>query len=128
MGSVLLIFSFWGVFLWGGLWFFFLLCVFAFLVPCCGVRYDFSIKTMFGLSLPQVVCRRAHVLFTLFVFVFFFLRIVVSNTYCVVFFFFLSSSYVLNVASFSGLHSFYYSFGVVSHFLKQAKLLLSLST
>jgi hypothetical protein len=45
-------------------------CVFTFLVPCYDVRYDFRIKTMFGSSLPQVVCRRAHVLFTLlFVFV-----------------------------------------------------------
>ena len=31
--------------------------------------YDFRIKTMFGSSLPPVVCRRAHVLFKLFVFV-----------------------------------------------------------
>ena len=36
---------------------------------CCDVRYDFHIKTMFGSSLPPVVCRRAHVLSTLFVFV-----------------------------------------------------------
>ena len=36
------------------------------------------------LYLPPVVCMRAHVLFTLFVCVFF--GIVVSNTYCVVFF------------------------------------------
>jgi len=45
-----------------------LLCVFTFWVPCCDVRYDFRIKTMFGSSLPPVVCRRTHVLFTLFVF------------------------------------------------------------
>ena len=31
------------------------------------VRYDFSMHTMFGSSLPLVVCRRSHVLFTLFV-------------------------------------------------------------
>jgi hypothetical protein len=37
-----------------------------FRVPCCDVRYDFRIKTMFGSSLLQVVYRRAHVLFTLF--------------------------------------------------------------
>ena len=37
-----------------------------FLVLCCCVRYDFRIKTMFGSSLPPVVCRRTHVLFTLF--------------------------------------------------------------
>ena len=39
-----------------------LLCVFTFLVPCCDVRYDFHIKTMFRSPLPLVVCRRAHVL------------------------------------------------------------------
>jgi hypothetical protein len=41
------------------------------------------------MSLPPVVCRRVHVLFTLFVG---FLRIVVSNTCCVVFLFCFSSS------------------------------------
>jgi hypothetical protein len=45
------------------------LYVFTFWVPCCDVRYDFCIKTMFGSSLPPVVCRRPHVLFTLFMFV-----------------------------------------------------------
>jgi hypothetical protein len=33
------------------------------------VRYDFLINTMIGSSFPTVVCRRAHALFTLFVFV-----------------------------------------------------------
>ena len=47
-----------------------LLCVFTFWVPCWDVYYDFRIKTMFGSSLPPVVFRRVHVLFTLFVFVF----------------------------------------------------------
>ena len=42
-----------------------LLCVFTCWVPCCDVSYDFRIETMFGSSLPPVVCRRAHVLFTL---------------------------------------------------------------
>jgi hypothetical protein len=46
-----------------------LLCVFTFLVPCCDVRYDFRIKTMFGSSLPPVNCRKTHVLFTRFLFV-----------------------------------------------------------
>ena len=41
-----------------------LLCVFTFWVLCC----DFRIKTMFGSSLLPVVCRRAHFLFTIFVF------------------------------------------------------------
>jgi hypothetical protein len=41
----------------------------SFLVPCCDVRYDFCIKTMFDSSLPIVVCWIVHVLFTLFVFV-----------------------------------------------------------
>ena len=48
-----------------------LLCVFTFWVLCCDVRYNFRIKTMFGSSLPPVVCRRAHVLCTLFVLVWF---------------------------------------------------------
>jgi len=40
----------------------------------------FRMQTMFGSSLPLVVCRRAPALFTLFEC----LRIVVSNTYCAV--------------------------------------------
>ena len=39
--------------------------VFTFSVPCCNVRYDFGIKTMFGSSLPPVGCRRVHFLFML---------------------------------------------------------------
>ena len=46
-----------------------LLCVFTFRVPCCHVQYNDRMKTMFGSSLATVVCRRAHVLFILFVFV-----------------------------------------------------------
>jgi hypothetical protein len=46
-----------------------LLCFFTFWVPYCDVCYDFHLKMMFGSSLPPVVCRRAHVLFMLFVFV-----------------------------------------------------------
>ena len=42
-----------------------LLCVFTGTGPCCDVLYDFHIKTMFCSSLPPVVCRRDHVLFTL---------------------------------------------------------------
>ena len=38
-------------------------------LPCCDVCYYFHIKTMFGSSLPPVVCSSARVLFTLFVFV-----------------------------------------------------------
>jgi hypothetical protein len=60
-GSVLLIFLF---------FYFVLLCIFTFWVPCCDVSYDFSIKMMFGSSLPLVICKRAHVLFAVFVFVF----------------------------------------------------------
>jgi hypothetical protein len=43
---------------------------------------------MFVWSLPPVVCRKAHVLFTLFVF----LYILVSNTYCVVLLYILVSN------------------------------------
>ena len=58
LGSVLLIF------------FSFLCCsIMCIYVRCCDIRYDFRITTMFGSSLPPVVCRRARVLFTLFVFV-----------------------------------------------------------
>ena len=46
------------------------LCVFTFLVLCSDVRNKFRIKTMFGASLPPVVCRRPYVLFMLFVFVY----------------------------------------------------------
>jgi hypothetical protein len=76
-----------------------LFCVFTFWVPCCDVRYDFRIKTMFCSFLPPVVCRRAQVLFTLFV--------LVSNTYCVVFLFCLSWSDAPYVASFPGLSPFW---------------------
>ena len=38
-------------------------------VPYCDVSYDFRIKTTFGSSLPPVVCRKAHVVFTFSVFV-----------------------------------------------------------
>ena len=41
--------------------------VFMFWVSCCDVRYDFHIKTMFGSPLYLAVCRKVHVLFTLFV-------------------------------------------------------------
>ena len=37
----------------------------SFRVPCCDVRCDFRIQTMYGSSLSPVVCRRVHVLFTL---------------------------------------------------------------
>ena len=42
-----------------------LLCVLTFWVPCCEIR----IQMMVGSSLPPVVCKRAHVLLTLSVFV-----------------------------------------------------------
>ena len=45
--------------------------VFTFYVPCCDVCYDFRMKTMFGSSLPPIVCMWAHDLFVLsFVFTF----------------------------------------------------------
>ena len=61
MGSVLLIFFVICVVLF---------CVFTFLVTCCAVRYDFQIKTMFSSSLPPVVCRMAHYLRYLCLFVY----------------------------------------------------------
>jgi len=76
-----------------------LLCIFRFWVRCSGVRYDFHIKTMFGSSLPPVLCSCACLIHV----ICFYLRIVVSNTYCVVFLLCFSSSCVPNIASFSGL-------------------------
>ena len=38
---------------------------FTFLVQCCDIRFDNCIKSMYRLSCPPVVCRRAHVLFEL---------------------------------------------------------------
>ena len=73
---------------------FLVFCVFTFLVPCCDVRYDFHIKTMFGSSLPPVVRERVHIYVCL--------RIAVSNIQCCVFLFCLCSSWVPNFASFSG--------------------------
>jgi len=43
--------------------------IFAFCIPCSHVHYDVRFKTMFGSSWPTDVWRRAHVLFTLSVFV-----------------------------------------------------------
>ena len=66
--------------------------------------------TMFGFSLSPVVCRTDRVLFTLYVG---FLRIVMSNTYHVVFLFCFSSSCVLYVDSFSGLSISDCTFGLL---------------
>jgi hypothetical protein len=60
----------------------------SFWVQCCDVCYDFRITMIFDSSLLPVVSHRSDVLISLFLF---FLRIVVSSTYCVVFCF--SSSY-----------------------------------
>ena len=49
---------------------FYFCVVFLFRVRCCDVRHDFCIMTMFGGSVPPVVYRRTHILFTLFLFVF----------------------------------------------------------
>jgi hypothetical protein len=74
--------------------------IFTFWVPCWDVRYDFNKKTMFGSSLPPVVCRRSHILFTFLVFV----CVYWCPTYFVLFCFeFCSSSCVPCVASCSGL-------------------------
>ena len=45
-----------------------IMCLYV-LSPSCDVRCDCSKKNMFCSSLPSVVCRKAHVLFTFFVFV-----------------------------------------------------------
>ena len=44
--------------------------VFTCLISCCAVRYDFRVKTMFGLSRLPFVWLVVHVLFMLFVFIY----------------------------------------------------------
>ena len=58
-----------------------ILWVFTFWVPCCDVRFDFRIETMFGSSLPLVVWGQSLCLIYVICVT---LRIVVSNTYCVI--------------------------------------------
>ena len=71
---------------------FVLLCVLKFWVPCCDVRYDFRIKTMFGSSLPLLLFVWGLMLY---------LRYLCLDAYsgfqhyCVVFLFCLPSSCVL---------------------------------
>ena len=88
-----------------------LLCVFTFWVSSCNVCYTFRIQTMFGSSLPpvNVVCRRAHILFTLFMGVFF------AYSGIVLFLFCFSLSCVPNILPVSLDYSFFYcSFGILS--------------
>jgi hypothetical protein len=56
--------------------------IFTFWIPCCDVRYDFRVNTILGSIYPPVVCRRAHVIYTLFVF---------ACAYCAMFLFSLFS-------------------------------------
>jgi hypothetical protein len=79
VGFVLLIF-----------FFFVLFWVFTFLLLCCDVSCDFRIKTMFGSSLPPVVCKEESCLINVICVC---LCIVVSNTYCVVFLIYFFSSF-----------------------------------
>jgi hypothetical protein len=73
-----------------------------FLVPCCDVRYYFLLKRypvrLYVYLKLFLVCSRGHVLLSTFVCC---LRIVMSNTYCVVSLYCCSSSCVTYVASFS---------------------------
>ena len=92
------------VFWWGpccSSFFFFLFFFVGGGVLFVSLRSDVRIKTMFGSSLPPVVCRRDHVLFMLFVFVW----AQWCPTHILLCFCFvgLFSSCVLYIASFSGL-------------------------
>jgi hypothetical protein len=68
-------------------------------VLCCDIPYGFCMETMFGSSLPPVVCSLIYVICLCF-------RLVMSNTYCVVFLLCFSSFCTPYVASFSGLSFF----------------------
>ena len=98
-----------------------LLFVFTFIVLCCDVRYDFHIQTMFGSSLPPVVSRRARVYLRYMCL----LCIVMSNTYCVVFFLCLSSFCAPYFAGFSGLSIFDSTFGIICVWLSVILILFS---
>jgi hypothetical protein len=91
VGSVLLIFLVFCVVL-------LYMCLFA-LGPVLWCPLWFPHKTMFGSSLPPVVCRRTHVFFTLFVFA----CVMWCPTHIVLCFVLFSSSCVHYVVSFSGL-------------------------
>ena len=84
--------------------------LFILFVLWCPLRFPFKNSDV-RFVLPAVVCRRAHVLFTLFVFV----CVLMSTTYCVVFLFCFSSSCVPYVASFSGLPIFDCPFSILQH-------------
>jgi len=76
-----------------------LLCAFTFWVSCCDVRYDFRMESMYGSSLPPVVCEGSvsclcHLCL--------FACDVVQRVLCFVFTF-ISSYFVPYVASFSWL-------------------------
>ena len=86
-----------GFVVWSVLLIFLFLCLCVLLL--CVVRCGFPIETMFGSSLPPVVCRRDHVLRYLWLFA----HSSVSNTYCVVGFDLFVFVYVAN---FSGLSIF----------------------
>ena len=79
----------------------------------CGTYAEWKVKILCSVHLLQFVCRRAHVLFTLFVFVCVCLCTVVFNTSCVVLLFCFSSSCVPYVANCSGFSNFYWSFGIL---------------
>ena len=65
-----------------------ILYVFMFGVPCCGVRYDFRIKRCQVRLHLRLFVEDSCLVYVICVC----LRIVVSNTYCVVFLFYLCSS------------------------------------
>jgi hypothetical protein len=97
VGSVLLIFLVFCVVL---------LCVFTFWVPCC----DVCIETLFGSSLPPVVCRRVM---SYLLYLFLFAYSGVQYILCCIVLFSFSSSCVPCDAGFSGLSSFDCPFGIL---------------
>jgi hypothetical protein len=75
-------------------------------IPCCDVRYDFRMNTMFGSCLPPVVYMKTRVLFPLFVFVY----ALWCPTYIVLF---IALFFFVFCARFSGLCIFDCSFGIL---------------
>ena len=84
-----------------------LLCILAFLIPCCDVHSDFRIKRCSVRPYLQLFVGglMSHLCYLCLC-----LRILISKAYCVVFVFLRLVSCVTNVASFSGLFILDYPF------------------
>jgi len=90
------------------------LLIYVLTILCCVVRYDFRMKTVFGSSLPPVVCMRgSYLVYVICVY----LCVVVSNTCILLYFCFVFRRFVYPMLPFS--------LGIV-HFLLHFRCFLTL--